>query len=127
MHQPTQQEPEAVLPAPSQSTSQPSMQPAPKGYRNGYEKGKLYTWNGKEFEEVQRLDDVVKMPVTLEANEAVKEVRNRVAKVMRSRPELSIVASAMLLAAVSMPDLEATVMRYGAQLYQLASSGEGQL
>ena len=109
---------------------QPQLKPQPlsppKGNPDSYEKGKLYTWNGREFEEIQRLDDVVKMPVTLQANEAVKEVRNRVAKVMRSRPELSIVASAMLLAAVSIPDLEAIVMRYGAQLYQPGSGGEGQ-
>lgn len=83
-----------------------------------YEKGKLYSYNGREFEEVQKLDDVVKMPMTLEASEAVKEVRNRVAKVMGARPELSIVVSAMLMEAATLPHLESIVRKYGAKLYQ---------
>ena len=84
-----------------------------------YEKGKLYSFNGKEFEEIQKLDDVVKLPVTAEANDVVKEVRNRVAKVMGARPELSIVASAMLIEAAKLNGLEDVVRKYGAKLYQV--------
>lgn len=86
--------------------------------QGNYQKGKLYTFNGKDFEEIQKTDDVVKLPVTLEASDAVKEVRNRVAKVMGARPELSIVASAMLIEAAKMENLEIAVKKYGAKLYQ---------
>ena len=87
--------------------------------QEGYQKGKLYTFNGTAFEEIQKTDDVVKMPVTLEASDAVKEVRNRVGKVMGARPELSIVASAMLIEAAKMENLENAVRKYGAKLYQV--------
>lgn len=83
-----------------------------------YEKGKLYSYDGNEFTELQKLDDLIKVPVTLEANEAVKTVRNRVAKVIGARPEMSIVASAMLIEAAKMDNLEIAVRKYGAKLYQ---------
>ena len=82
----------------------------------GYEKGKLYTFNGEAFEELQP-SEMVKVPVTAEALEAVKMIRTKAAKLIGMRPELLVVASAMLLAAVHQPGIEDQVKAYGLKMY----------
>lgn len=82
------------------------------------EKGKLYKWNGTAYEEVH-FDDTVgqKIPVTDEAFEKVKAVRKSVQASLGMRPELSIVASAMLLQAAELPGIVEAVKHYGLRLY----------
>ena len=82
------------------------------------QKGKLYKWNGIDYEEVQ-FDESAgsKIPVTEEAFEAVKAIRKAVQAKLGMRPELSIVASAMLLDAAKIPDVVDSVKRYGQALY----------
>ena len=82
------------------------------------QKGKLYKWNGTDYEEVQFDESAgTKVPITEEAFEAVKAVRKAVQAKLGMRPELSIVASAMLLDAAKIPDLVESVKRYGQALY----------
>lgn len=83
-----------------------------------YKDGALYKREGDKFVELERNPDVVKVPVTLEAETALKAARNLVAKEMGARPELSIVASAILIAGAKSMDLVDTVRKYGAKLYQ---------
>jgi hypothetical protein len=82
------------------------------------ERGKLYRWNGTGFEEL-RFDEAAgqKLPVTDEAVEAVKAVRKAVQASLGMRPELSIVASAMLIKAGEAPEVVEAVKRYGLRLY----------
>ena len=86
------------------------------------QKGKLYKWTGSTYEEVQ-FDESVgsKIPVTEEAFEAVKAVRKSVQSNLGMRPELSIVASAMLLEAAKIPEVVEAVQRYGLSLYSKGS------
>ena len=82
------------------------------------EKGKLYRWNGTSFEEVL-FDGPAerKLPVTEEAFEAVKQVRQAVHAQLGMRPELSVVASAMVLLAGKNPELMEAVTQYGLRMY----------
>ena len=81
------------------------------------EKGKLYRWNGSVFEEVLFEENGQKLPVTEEAYELVKSVRKAVQASLGMRPELSIVASAMLLHAGKSPEVVEAVKQYGLRLY----------
>lgn len=83
-----------------------------------YKEGALYKRVGDDFVELERDPTVVKVPVTLEAEKAVKNARNLVAKEMGTRPELSIVASAILIQGAKADGLVDTVRKYGAKLYQ---------
>jgi hypothetical protein len=82
------------------------------------EKGKLYRFNGSTYEEIQ-FDESIgsKLLVTEEAFDAVKIVRKAVQASLRMRPELSVVASAMLLEAARMPDMVDAIKRYGQSIY----------
>jgi hypothetical protein len=81
------------------------------------EKGKLYRWNGVDFEEVVFDDAGHKVPVTDEAIEVVKSVRKAVQASLGMRPELSLVASAMLLQAGKDLEIVSIVKQYGSQIY----------
>lgn len=81
-----------------------------------YEKGKLYQWNGVEFIALEPADQI-KLPVTEEAATAVKSVRKAAHKIVGMRPELSLCASAMLLAAADLPDIAERVKAYGQRIY----------
>ncbi|MBL8473667.1 MAG: hypothetical protein JNM98_17880 [Rhodocyclaceae bacterium] len=81
-----------------------------------FEKGRLYQFNGHDFVELEPSQEK-KLPVTEEAFEAVKEVRAAAAKAIGMRPELSLCASAMLLAAADVPDIAARVKALGQRVY----------
>lgn len=81
-----------------------------------YQKGKLYQWTGAEFVELEPSGEV-KLPVSTEALEAVKQVRKAAQNLIKLRPELSLTASAMLLAAAELGDIAKHVQRYGQQVY----------
>lgn len=81
------------------------------------ERGRLYQFNGKELVPVEP-SDVMKVPVTTEAMEALKGVRKRVAEITKGRPELMVVASAMLIAAAKAPGIEVLAKDYGRDFYQ---------
>lgn len=82
------------------------------------EKGKLYKWNGKDYEEISFEENLgQKIPITDEAFEKVKAVRKAVQTSLGMRPELSIVASAMVLKAADLPEVVEAVKEYGLRLY----------
>lgn len=81
------------------------------------ERGRLYQFNGKELVPVEP-SDVMKVPVTTEAMDALKVVRKRVADITKGRPELMIVASAMLIAAGNVPGIEMLAKDYGRDFYR---------
>ena len=81
------------------------------------ERGRLYQFNGKELVPVEP-SDVMKVPVTTEAMDALKGVRKRVADITKGRPELMIVASAMLIAAGNVPGMEVLAKDYGRDFYR---------
>ena len=81
------------------------------------ERGRLYQFNGKELVPVEP-SDVMKVPVTTEAMDALKGVRKRVADITKGRPELMIVASAMLITAGNVPGIEMLVKDYGRDFYR---------
>ena len=81
-----------------------------------YEKGKLYQYNGTDFVELQPSNDI-KLPISEEAMEAVKAVRKAAQSLIKMRPELSLTASAMLLAAAKLSDIAEIVQRYGQSVY----------
>lgn len=81
-----------------------------------YLQGRLYQYTGKEFVELESSGET-KLPVSAEAMDAVKQVRKAVQNQIRLRPELGLVASAMLLAAFELPDLVEFVQRYGQRVY----------
>ena len=80
------------------------------------EQGKLYSWNGAEFVELEPSGEI-KVPITVDAMNAVKAVRKAAARLIDMRPELSLVASAMLLEASKLPGVAEAVMQYGRQIY----------
>jgi hypothetical protein len=88
---------------------------------NSYEKGKLYQFNGVEFVEVEPSDGK-KLPVTDDAFEAAKAVRSAVQKSLGMRPELSVVASALLLKAAQEEGSIEYVIKYGKAVYEKASN-----
>lgn len=79
-------------------------------------KGRLYQFNGTEFVELEPSDEK-KLPVSDDAMEAVKAVRKGAHKVIGMRPELSLCASAMLIAAAEIPDIAERVKAYGRRVY----------
>lgn len=81
-----------------------------------YEKGKLYQFNGQEFVELEPSGEI-KLPVSDEAMEAVKTVRKASQAVIGMRPELSLVASAMILEAAKLPAIAESVKAYGQRVY----------
>lgn len=83
-----------------------------------FDTNQLYRWSGTEFFPIE-YNDVPKLPVTTEAIDAVKNVRKAVQKIMPTRPDLAIVASAMLLAAASQQDIAELVKKYGARVYAM--------
>ena len=91
-----------------------------------YEKGKLYQYNGSEFVELEP-SETVKVPVTDEAMEAIKATRKAAQVVIGMRPELSLVASAMVLEAAKMPAIAESVAAYGRRVYNsvVAAKTEG--
>lgn len=91
-----------------------------------YEKGKLYQYTGSEFVELEPSGEV-KIPVTDEAMDAVKATRKAAQAVIGMRPELSLVASAMILEAVKMPAIAESVAAYGQRVYNsvVAAKTEG--
>ena len=81
-----------------------------------FEKGRLYQFNGHEFVVVEP-SEVLKTPLTEEAMDAVKGVRKAATELMnKRRPDLIVVASAMLLAAAQHPHVAMQVKEYG-QIY----------
>lgn len=84
-----------------------------------YEKGKLYQYTGSEFLELEPSGEV-KVPVSDEAMEAVKATRKTAQGVIGMRPELSLVASAMILEAAKMPAIAECVKAYGQRVYSSA-------
>ena len=83
--------------------------------------GQLYEWNGHELVPIQKSEQV-KVPVTMEAMEAVRKTRAR-ATGDDFRPCLMVTASQMLLAAAAqIPDLPTQVVQYGVQVYSAALS-----
>lgn len=82
-----------------------------------YEAGAMYKFDGVSFVKLEIDQTVIKMPITAEADAALKEIRKAVAKQMSTRPELSIVASAVIIAAVGNPDVVDIVKQYGAKIY----------
>lgn len=86
-----------------------------------YENGKLYQYNGTEFVELAPSTDA-KVPVSDEAMAAVKSVRKAAQQLIRLRPELSLAASAMLLAASELPDIAERVQVYGQRVYSKADN-----
>jgi len=86
---------------------------------NTYEKGKLYQFNGSEFIELEPSGDI-KIPVTEEAMNAVKSARKLAHSIIGMRPELSLVASAMILNAAEYPDIAQSVKSYGQRIYNNA-------
>lgn len=81
-----------------------------------YEKGKLYQYTGSEFVELEPSGEI-KLPVSDEAMEAVKTVRKAAQAVIGMRPELSLVASAMILEATKIPAIAESVKAYGQRVY----------
>lgn len=90
-----------------------------------YEPG-LYQYDGTEFRKLEPSGEV-KVPVSEEAMEAVKAVRKAAQGVIGMRPELSLVASAMILEAAKMPDIAEAVKAYGQRVYNsvVAAKTEG--
>jgi hypothetical protein len=89
------------------------------------EKGKLFRWNGKGYEEIVFEDNQDRrVPMVEEAFQAAIEIRKQVQARLRMRPDLSIVASALVLAAAKHPDVVDEVARYGLEMYAKAASGK---
>lgn len=78
--------------------------------------GQLYEWNGHELVPVQKSEQV-KVPVTMEAMDAVRKTRAR-ATGDDFRPCLMVTASQMLLAAAAqIDDIPDQVVDYGIKVY----------
>lgn len=74
-----------------------------------YEKG-FYEFNGVEFVKVEPSDDR-KVPITDEAYEALKRGRSAAKKQFGHRPDISIVATAMILLGEKSPSLMQEIHR----------------
>lgn len=83
------------------------------------EKGKLYHFNGEKLVVIQPLPGK-KLTITNEAMEAVKKVRNGIGDLMEIRPELSVCASAMLLASLEVSDIHERISELGSSVYKSA-------
>jgi hypothetical protein len=86
--------------------------------KEGLEKDAMYKFDGQQLIKLDINKDIIKVPITAEADAAVKELRKRVAAVMATRPDLSIVASAVLLHALDVEGIVDVVKAYGAKVYQ---------
>ena len=94
---------------------------------DSYEKGKIYKYDGVEFVEIQVNDEVVKVPITPEAMDAVADARKRIHDELKRRspdkrarrPELDVVASVMLMqaAAIKVESLAEGVFQFYKKLY----------
>lgn len=84
----------------------------------GLEKDAMYKFDGQQLIKLDINKDIIKVPITAEADVAVKELRKRVAAEMATRPDLSIVASAVLLHALNVEGIVDVVKAYGAKVYQ---------
>ena len=84
--------------------------------RESYRRDQWYRFDGTTFVEVEPSGER-KLPVTEEALEAVKRVRQAAQSVIGLRPELSLCASAMLLAAAELPDIADRVKALGRRVY----------
>lgn len=82
-----------------------------------YQKNKLYQFDGSKFVELEPSSEI-KIPVSEEAMEAVKQIRKASQTLIGMRPELSLTASAMLLAASKMPNITELVQQYGRHVYR---------
>lgn len=85
-----------------------------------YQKGKLYQWDGNEFVELEPSMET-KIPVSEPAAEAVKTMRKLAQREIGMRPELSLTASAMLLAAATLEDMPRRVKAHGLSVYSASS------
>lgn len=90
------------------------------------EKNAMYKWDGSKLIKLDVNQDVIKVPITLEADQAVKDLRKMVAQEMATRPDISIVVSAVLIHAVKLEGVVSIVKAYGAKLYQAESEVDGQ-
>ena len=81
-----------------------------------FKKGKFYVFDGDGFVEPEP-SDIIKMPISQEALDAVAQVRKSAQKTIGLRPELSLCASAMLLAAADLPDISERVKALGKKIY----------
>lgn len=79
--------------------------------------GQLYVWNGRRFVPLPP-PDVAKLPVSDAAMEAVKRVRSEATRMLSDRPDLAVIASAMLIGAEDLPDLMERVRQYGERMYR---------
>lgn len=80
--------------------------------------GKLYRWDGKEFQEmVFEKNSDRRVPMTEEAFAAALKVRVAVQKKIRMRPDISIVASAMVQHAAQQAGIVEAVAAYGLEMY----------
>ena len=80
-------------------------------------KGRLYQWVGDHWELVPP-SEFSKVVISDAAMEAVKRVRGDVTRLLGERPDLSMVASAMLLAALDLSDVTERVRQHGARVFQ---------
>jgi len=85
-----------------------------------YEPG-LYQYDGSAFRKLEPSGEV-KIPVSPEAETAVKATRKAAQGVIGMRPELSLVASAMILEAAKMPTIAECVKAYGQRIYNGADT-----
>lgn len=81
-----------------------------------YQKGKMYQYDGTQFVELEPSSDI-KIPISEQAMEAVKSVRKAAQRLITLRPELSLTASAMLLAASDLSNIAELVQKYGQHVY----------
>lgn len=86
--------------------------------KDSYEKEAIYKFDGVEFVKLDINKNVIKVVITQEADEALKKIRGEVSAKMATRPDLSIVASAILINALEIEGLVDIVKSYGAKLYQ---------
>ncbi len=83
---------------------------------NQFKKGQLYQYDGQTFKEIEPQEGK-KIPISDEAFDIVKNIRAVVSRTIGMRPELSIVASALLISSANLPDLADKIRAYGARLY----------
>lgn len=81
-----------------------------------FQRDKLYRFDGQTFVELEPSLEP-KLPVTEEALQAVRTVRKTAQRAIGLRPELSLCASAMLLAAAELPDIADRVKALGRRIY----------
>lgn len=83
-----------------------------------YEKEAIYKFDGTGFVKLDINKSVIKVVITAEADEALKKIRGEVSAKMATRPDLSIIASALLINALTLEGLVDIVKAYGVKLYQ---------